>query len=141
MSNCFSRTASLTRNPAPVDRHQQRPVLEVARRFQQPLDLLQAQHARSVYLYAVRRDLQLHLRPFQYLAVETVQTTAHPVVARPRQVPPPNQVNEVGLDLLTRQLIGSPPVVGRQTLYRPHIRLLRAWRQVSQHHVVKKLLS
>ena len=105
MSPTSSASPSLRRKPRAVEGGEEDPVAELAYRAQQPQGLLPRQHIRQALRTRRLDDLGPVPRPLEDIAVEELQTTAVELDRRPGMGL--QECREVGLELLSRQVVGA----------------------------------
>ena len=101
-----------------------------------PLDLLAAQDHRELSWLAWPRNLERGAIALQRRVIEEAETVHDNVHRTPRSVPIPQEMAQVILHLLIRNLVGRPVVVPRQSFDRPHVRLSRPVGHPPHEHVL-----
>ena len=107
-----------------VGRHQQGPVLGVARAREETLQFFKAQDVWQARPPCAWREVEMEHIPVERLRVEELEPTGHLVTGTPREVPFDEQMMEVRVHLLWTQLVRGAPGELRQACDRGDIGVL-----------------
>ena len=104
--------------------------------FEHTLDLLGAQDHRKLDRLARPGNFERRPIALQCRVIEKAETVHDNVQRAPGSVPVAQEMPQVGLYFLIRDLVGRPMVVPRQSFDRPQVRLAGSIGHPADHHVL-----
>jgi len=111
-------------------------MLRIRRVRNHALDLVVAQDGGQRLVLTWRRNRERRAVTLQRRVKEEPQPVRHDIAGTPRPLPLAQQVDEIGLHLVVRNLIRRPPIEPGESGHRPQIRLARTVGEPARDHVV-----
>ena len=119
-----------------IGREKHRAMLRIRRVRDHVLDLFAAQNRGQRLPLPRRRDRERRAVALQRRVIEEPQPVRHDIAGTPGPLTISQQMDEIGLHLVVRDLIGRPPIEPGESRHRPQIRFARAVGEPTRHHVV-----